>query len=342
MEPPAASAQHQKPLSAEALAKREARARRREEEAQQAKAEKEQEQDMWENTYAFSTFSLKVQEEFGGESCVGGTQWPGGVRVARYLDNALVFPPGALRGKTLIDLGSGCGLVAAVAAKHGARVLAVDKQIVMQVLTDNMRTNGVLVEPEEAAALRAEAAPAEAGAAGERCYLPPGRVVAEELLWGPGVSHPVAPFDICIAAACLYMPKTVPLLLDTLHALSDDKSLIILAAIIGQNTLEHFLEVRQGGRSRIRVDQSIQCAHARQSPSPTNVHTHPTSHTHPSTHAPQVCGQWFEYEAHRDEDGGVIGSSWEGNLSKLDVATRILILKRKDKTMEGNGASSSS
>ena len=173
--------------------------------------------------------------------------------MARYLDNPTVFPPGSLRGKTLVDLGSGCGLVAAVAAKHGARVLAVDKQIVMQVLTDNLRTNGVLVEPEEAVALRVQAVAgagtgvgtgAGSGAADSSCYLPPGRVVAEELLWGPGVSHPVAPFDICIAAACLYMPKTVPLLLETLHALSDDKSLIILAAIIGQNTLEHFLEVR--------------------------------------------------------------------------------------------------
>lgn len=189
------------------------------------------------------------------------------MRVARYLDNPAVFPPDSLRGKTLIDLGSGCGLVAAVAAKHGARVLAVDKQIVMQILMDNLRTNGVLVEQKEAAALRAQAkmAQAAAGAAAtgaavagaigagagvgagsdSSCFLPAGRVVAEELLWGPGVSHPVAPFDICIAAACLYMPKTVPLLLETLHTLSNDKSLIILAAIIGQNTLEHFLEVRK-------------------------------------------------------------------------------------------------
>jgi len=215
------------PLSAAALAKREARARRQ----QQAQAEQEDEEDgaggetMWENTYSFSSFKLRVQEEFGGESCVGGTQWPGGVRVARYLDNAGIFPPGSLEGKTVLDLGSGCGLVAAVAAKHGARVLATDKSIVMEVLTDNLRANGVLVEAEEAAAFRAKAAAAAAAAAGEdggkrhECFVPPGKVVAEELLWGPGVSHPLAPFDVCIAAACLYQPKTIPLLLATLHSL---------------------------------------------------------------------------------------------------------------------------
>lgn len=67
---------------------------------------------------------------------------------------------------------------------------------------------------------------------------------------------------------------------------------------------------------------------------------HPSNTT--AHRAAQVCGQWFEYTAHRDEDGGVIGSSWEGNLSKLDVATRVLVLKRKDRSGSGNGTSSSS
>jgi len=72
-------------LSAEALAKRAARASRREQEESgqdkhghpQDKDNKGEDEDMWTNEYAFSSFSLKVQEEFGGEACVGGTQWPG-------------------------------------------------------------------------------------------------------------------------------------------------------------------------------------------------------------------------------------------------------------------------
>lgn len=235
--------QHQ--LSAEALAKREARAARRKrqlvvQDRQEGGGSDPEEEaaSLWENTYAFSTFSLRVREEFGGESCVGGTQWPGGVRVARYLDS--IFGA-SLRGRTVLDVGSGCGLVAAVAARHGARVLATDKDIVLPLLMDNLRANGVLVEAEEAAGLRAQAA----AGVGDGCFLPAGRVVVEELLWGPGpgARHPLAPFDVCIAAACLYQPKTIPLLLETLHALSDAKSVVLLAAIIGANTLEHFLEV---------------------------------------------------------------------------------------------------
>lgn len=59
-------------LSAAALAKREARAARQQErDAQDGGKGEEEGETMWENTYAFSSFSLRVQEEFGGESCVG-------------------------------------------------------------------------------------------------------------------------------------------------------------------------------------------------------------------------------------------------------------------------------
>ena len=69
-------------LSAEAQAKREARAARRREQEAAAQQAAQQEDDMWENTYDFSSFNLRVQEEFGGESCVGGTwawAWAGGM-----------------------------------------------------------------------------------------------------------------------------------------------------------------------------------------------------------------------------------------------------------------------
>jgi hypothetical protein len=81
---PASAQQDPKPLSAQAQAKREARA------ARQAAAQQaaQQEDDMWENTYEFFSFSLRVQEEFGGESCVGGTlAWLGGWVSLRFSMN---------------------------------------------------------------------------------------------------------------------------------------------------------------------------------------------------------------------------------------------------------------
>ena len=258
---------------------------------------------MWENEYAFSSFKLKVMEEFGGDACVGGTQWPGGVRVARYLDNPLVFPPEAQtwKGKTLLDLGSGCGLVAAVAAKLGAKVLAVDKDIVMDILKENLEANGVLAEAGVSSADASAAALAGGESSNEDvsdspCYLQEGKVVVEEFYWGPEAEHKLAPFDVVVAAACLYMPKTVPLLLETLWNVTDPHSLTLLCCILGQNTLECFLE---------------------------------------------EIPRFFEYTAYDDTDGKVVGTSEEGNLSPLDVATRILVLRRKEEKggirIEGKG-----
>lgn len=48
--------------------------------------------------------------------------WPGGCLLARYL----LDRPGTVRGKTAIDLGTGCGVVAIAAARAGASVRAVD------------------------------------------------------------------------------------------------------------------------------------------------------------------------------------------------------------------------
>jgi len=303
-------------LSAEALAKRAARASRREQEESgqdkhghpQDKDNKGEEEDMWTNEYAFSSFSLKVQEEFGGEACVGGTQWPGtsplvsvcgglelvksnaltyfvysshsdppigGVRVARYLDNPAVFPAGAVQGKTLLDLGSGCGLVAAVAAKHGARVLAAEKDIVIPLLKENLASNGVLLDDNDD---NISLSPTTT------TTLQEGKVAVQEFYWGPDAHHPHAPFDIVIAAACLYMPKTVSLLLHTLWNVSDDKSLIILCSILGANTLEAFVK---------------------------------------------EVGEFFEITALDDTDGRVVGTSEEENLVSIDVATRVLVLRRK-------------
>lgn len=293
-------------LSAEALQKREERARKREQEVGSGsssssagqgnqrcpkdKTSKEVgvEEDMWTNFYDFSSFSLKVREEFGGEACVGGTQWPGGARVARYLDNPIVFPAGALKGKTLLDLGSGCGLVAAVAAKHGACVLAAEKDIVIPLLKENLASNNVLLEEE----MEHSNNLSSSLSVPNTTTFQEGKVAVQEFYWGADAHHPQAPFDIVVAAACLYMPKTVLLLLHTLWNVSDDNSLVILCSILGANTLEAFV---------------------------------------------REVGSFFEITALNDTDGCVIGTSEEGNLASIDVATRVLVLRRKAQRGVGLG-----
>jgi len=71
--------------------------------------------------------------------------WPGGQAIARYiLDN-----PDDVRGRTVLDFGSGSGLVAIAAAKAGAScvVAAEIDPLALAVIDLNSRTNDVFVEP---------------------------------------------------------------------------------------------------------------------------------------------------------------------------------------------------
>ena len=71
--------------------------------------------------------------------------WPGGQAIARYiLDN-----PEDVRGRTVLDFGSGSGLVAIAAAKAGAScVIAAEiDPLALAVIDLNSRANNVFVEP---------------------------------------------------------------------------------------------------------------------------------------------------------------------------------------------------
>ncbi|MGA2088934.1 MAG: methyltransferase, partial [Stellaceae bacterium] len=48
--------------------------------------------------------------------------WPGGQALARYI----LDHPEAVDGKTVLDIGAGCGLVAIAAARAGARVTSAE------------------------------------------------------------------------------------------------------------------------------------------------------------------------------------------------------------------------
>ena len=71
--------------------------------------------------------------------------WPGGQAIARYiLDN-----PDDVRGRTVLDFGSGSGLVAIAAAKAGAScVIAAEiDPLALAAIDMNSRANDVFVEP---------------------------------------------------------------------------------------------------------------------------------------------------------------------------------------------------
>jgi predicted nicotinamide N-methyase len=81
-------------------------------------------------------FSLRVSSQTDLET--GGSVWFAGYALARYI----LDHPETVRGKAVLELGAGCGLVSLAAAMAGARrVVATDLAVQLPLLRENMRFN---------------------------------------------------------------------------------------------------------------------------------------------------------------------------------------------------------
>jgi predicted nicotinamide N-methyase len=103
--------------------------------------------------------------------------WAGGQALARYL----LDRPGIVAGRTILDFGSGSGLVAIAAAKAGAaQVLAAEiDRFAAAAIGLNAALNGVMVAVTTEDILGAAAVPADVVTAGDVCYE---RAMAERVV----------------------------------------------------------------------------------------------------------------------------------------------------------------
>jgi predicted nicotinamide N-methyase len=120
--------------------------------------------------------------------------WPSGVALARALAGR------SLRGARTLELGCGLGVPSIAAAAAGARVLATDwSDDALEFAARNARLNDVEIET-------------------GRCdWADPAGVVER------------GPWDLVLAADVLYERRNLPLLLDLLPQLVDDKGEVLLA-----------------------------------------------------------------------------------------------------------------
>ncbi|KAK0498436.1 putative methyltransferase-domain-containing protein [Armillaria luteobubalina] len=121
----------------------------------------------------------------------GGIVWPAGQILSNYLvqrDRSL------LQDKTVLELGSGTGLVGIVAASLGARVWVTDQAPLLDIMRQNVLRN----------------------------HLTSSCTVAE-LNWGEPIPAGIPVPDVVLAADCVYFEPAFPLLVQTLCDIYDKK-----------------------------------------------------------------------------------------------------------------------
>jgi predicted nicotinamide N-methyase len=121
------------------------------------------------------------------------------------------------RGRSAVELGSGCGLLSLVLSHLGARVTVTDLECNLPLLRDNVSSNG-------------------------------SSATVEALSWGAANARRVRaerngglPFDVIVASDVMYIPECVPLLVATLKELCCQNSDIFLAYGRNRTAEESFL-----------------------------------------------------------------------------------------------------
>ncbi|KAI0308865.1 putative methyltransferase-domain-containing protein [Amylostereum chailletii] len=131
----------------------------------------------------------------------GGIAWPAGQVLATYLARR---PDPALHRKSVLELGSGTGLVGLVAAAKGARVCITDQAQLLPTMTRNIALNA-----------HAHAFPV---AAAELNWGEPLPLPAHDDAATPIIPRPRA-LDLLLAADCVYLEPAFAPLVHTLCAL---------------------------------------------------------------------------------------------------------------------------
>lgn len=140
-----------------------------------------------ESVYNVSGHELKIKEVFGANLGVAAPVWEAAIHLSAYLVDRSV----EVKGKRVIELGAGTGLLGIFAARLGAVVTLTDLPVALPSLSANVSAN-----------------------------TPPGGWPCPPsvlpLSWGVDQLGFPSDWDFVLGADIVYLPETFPLLLDTL------------------------------------------------------------------------------------------------------------------------------
>ncbi|XP_049588614.1 EEF1A lysine methyltransferase 3-like [Syngnathus scovelli] len=144
---------------------------------------------------------LSIIQLFGANLGVAALVWESAVQLCRYFEGHSV----EWRGRRVIELGSGTGVVGIVAARLGADVTLTDLPMTLPQLEANVCAN----------------MPSSGWPSAPPTVLP--------LSWGEDHMKFPSDWDLVLGADIVYIPKMFPLLVDTLAHLCRKKGVVYLS-----------------------------------------------------------------------------------------------------------------
>ncbi|XP_068111819.1 protein N-lysine methyltransferase METTL21D [Hyperolius riggenbachi] len=135
--------------------------------------------------------ALGIRQLSSGD--VGCVVWDAAIVLAKFLERQESAEPGLLRGRALLELGAGTGIVGIAAAALGAHVTVTDLEELQDLMNTNIDSNAHLIT---------------------------GSCQAKVLKWGEEIPDSLRPPDYILIADCIYYEESLEPLLKTLHNLS--------------------------------------------------------------------------------------------------------------------------
>lgn len=150
--------------------------------------------------YRFSSEELKISQVFSANLGVAAQVWDAALYLCRYLEKL------DLKGKRVIELGAGTGIVGILAARLGAEVTLTDLPHALPQLQRNVSANR----------------PPSGWPSVTPTVLP--------LSWGLDQEQFPSDWDLVLGADIVYLSDTYPLLMDTLTHLCQEGAAVYLSS----------------------------------------------------------------------------------------------------------------
>lgn len=139
----------------------------------------------------------------------GSCIWDAALVLGSYFCNERIFPPHFWPMKRVCEIGAGCGVTGIVVAQLGADVVLTELEEELKLLENNVRQNPIFPSPYSSLLHSTHV----------------GSTQTKKYYWGTDPSHLNAPFDIVIAADCVYELQLFDELAKALVDISSDNTI---------------------------------------------------------------------------------------------------------------------